>query len=159
MKKTIKSLVAISILFLTMSVQNVKAQGQTKMDAWPEMKSFHEVMSKTFHPAEEGNLEPIKAMSTELSNRATAWLESTPPSDMASVDVKVQLKALASGCANLDKMIHGGVKDEEIKASLTKLHEQFHAIVGACMKEGGEKAKTKSTTVPIKTTVAPAKTK
>ncbi len=158
MKKTIKSLVAISILFLTMSVQNAKAQ-ETKMDSWPEMKAFHEVMSQTFHPAEEGNLEPIKAMSTELSNRATAWLESTPPNGMASADVKTQLKALASGCANLDKMIHGGVKDEEIKASLTKLHEQFHAIVGACMKEVGEKAKTKSTTAPKKTTTSPAKTK
>ena len=60
MKKTFKSLVAISILFLTMSIQNAKAQGQTKMDSWPEMKSFHEVMSQTFHPAKREILSLLK---------------------------------------------------------------------------------------------------
>ena len=28
--------------------------------SWPEIKTFHKVMSQTFHPSEEGNLQPIK---------------------------------------------------------------------------------------------------
>ena len=33
-------------------------------------EAFHEVMSKTFHPAEEGKLDPIKTRSYEMVQKA-----------------------------------------------------------------------------------------
>ena len=44
---------------------------------WTEKDAFHEVMSKTFHPAEEGKFEPIKARSGEMLEKAIAWKKST----------------------------------------------------------------------------------
>jgi len=43
------------------------------MDQWPALKTFHEVLSQTFHPSEEGNLEPIKSRSEELMNKAALY--------------------------------------------------------------------------------------
>jgi len=37
------------------------------------MDDFHEVMAKTFHPAEEGKLEPIRNRSQEMQDKAAAW--------------------------------------------------------------------------------------
>jgi hypothetical protein len=34
------------------------ASAQSTFDKWPAIKEFHDVMSETFHPAEEGNLAP-----------------------------------------------------------------------------------------------------
>jgi hypothetical protein len=39
------------------------ASAQSTFDKWPAIKEFHDVMSETFHPAEEGNLAPIKLRS------------------------------------------------------------------------------------------------
>ena len=106
MKKTIQSLFALSILLFSVSIQNATAQERkTKMDAWPEMKAFHEIMAKTFHPAEKGDLAPIKKMSSELAKKASLWAASTPPKELGEIDVKENLKKLTDNCASLDKMI------------------------------------------------------
>ena len=62
MKKLV--LIVISII----SFQFVQAQ--SIMDKWPELKTFHSIMSQTFHPSEEGNLQPIKERSKEMMEKA-----------------------------------------------------------------------------------------
>lgn len=44
------------VLFLILNAAAVQAQ--TVFDKWTALKNFHEVMSQTFHPMEDGNLEP-----------------------------------------------------------------------------------------------------
>ena len=41
--------------------------------SWKQMEDFHGVMSKTFHPAEEGNLKPLKENAATLVAKAKAW--------------------------------------------------------------------------------------
>lgn len=59
-----KNIVSFLIVILALTTTS-KVQAQEKAK-WKEMEAFHEVMSKTFHPAEEGKMEPIKSRSTEM---------------------------------------------------------------------------------------------
>ncbi len=124
MKKLVLSLMfALPVLF---------AAAQTDSTEWKEKKAFHEVMSQTYHPAEEGKLEPIKTRSGEMVDKAKAWQKSTPPLGLDKPEIKKGLDDLVKGSKELDKMIRKGASDEDIKAKLTSLHDVFHTIVGLC---------------------------
>lgn len=103
---------------------------------WKEMVEFHKVMSQTFHPAEEGNYQPIRERSGEMVEKAIAWQNATIPSGFTNVKgIKKNLKQLVKKSSVLDKKIKAGSTDEEIKAGLTVLHDIFHNIVGMCSDE------------------------
>ncbi len=126
--KTISHFLLTALLLLAVNFSF--AQSKTE---WKEQKEFHQVMSKTFHPAEEGNYAPIKARSAELAQKAEAWRNAEIPADIADKDkVKKTLKKLAKDSKKLDKSIKKGISDEELKTKLTDLHETFHTIVGLC---------------------------
>lgn len=111
---------------------NFPSIGQ-EMPAWAEMDAFHDVMSQTWHPVEEGNFEPIKARASELAEVAAEWKKSEIPGQYAAQkDIKKKLKELAKESKELAKEIEGGCSDEEIKEELEELHELFHDIVGLC---------------------------
>ena len=65
----------ITCLLVTALILVSAANAQNK--TWKEKEDFHAVMSETFHPAEEGKLEPIKNRSQEMADKAMAWLRST----------------------------------------------------------------------------------
>lgn len=105
---------------------------QSKMN-WQQQKDFHKVMSQTFHPAEEGNLAPIKSRSGEMVRAAEAWKNSTIPADIPNkAEVKKSLKELVKGSRKLDKNVKRGVSDAELTTQLAGLHDTFHTIVGLC---------------------------
>ncbi len=62
-------------LILVALVMLVASSGyaQSKAAPWAEMKAFHAVMAGTFHPAEEGDLKPLKEKAAELQKAAEAW--------------------------------------------------------------------------------------
>ncbi len=110
---------------------------ETKPGSWAELKAYHTVMAATFHPAEDGNLEPVKQRSGELASVSKAWLQSKPPADFNKPAILEKLKLLQVESAALDTLISGKkATDADIKASLFKLHDRFHEIVGACRDEG-----------------------
>ncbi|MEP6700929.1 MAG: hypothetical protein ABJA85_06425, partial [Bacteroidota bacterium] len=71
-----KSIALVLIIALLTTGKSSQAQQKAK---WNELEAFHEIMSKTFHPAEEGKLEPIKNHSGELLAKAITWKNSTAP--------------------------------------------------------------------------------
>ncbi len=126
----IKSFAIVLFLFALNSMQ-----AQSSMDKWPALKAFHEVLSQTFHPSEEGNLEPIKTRSEELMNKASVLLKSEIPADFKTTAIlasaeKLQLKAKA-----LHKMVVSKAADADIKKSLSEVHDIFHEIVGLCSEQ------------------------
>lgn len=111
------------------------AQNKSKFDTWPTLKEFHKVMSQTFHPSEEGNLQPIKERSGEMVTKATALAKSTIPAEFNKKEVISAIKRLAKGSKKLDKLVDDKKSDKEITEALIKLHDVFHEIVGLCTSE------------------------
>lgn len=104
-------------------------------DQWAELESYHEIMSQTFHPAEEGKLEPIRKLAGELAARSQAWLASTPPKIYDTPNIKAILVKLNAESKALADSLAQGAKDEQLKKDLTALHDRFHEIMGACREE------------------------
>lgn len=125
-----KMLVMMTALLLTAG-----AFAQTKPMDWAELKAFHGVMSQTFHPAEEGKLDPIKNRSGEMVEKAVAWQKSAPPADFDKPEIKKELKNLVKGSRELDKMVKKNASDADLTKKLTALHDVFHNIVGLCKDE------------------------
>jgi hypothetical protein len=115
-----------------MSFHSVNAQ---EKKSWKELDAFHEVMSKTFHPAEDGKLEPIKARSQEMVDKAIAWQNSKAPAGYDKNAVKSALKKLVAGAKEINKLVKSNATDAVIKEKLSALHDVFHEIVEKCEKE------------------------
>ncbi len=122
------NLFAIALFML--AIHNVTAQ--STFDKWPAIKEFHSVMSQTFHPAEEGNLQPIKTRSEELMNKASALLKTGIPEEFGTAAVYASAEKLQLKSKALHKLVLAKGSDAEITKSLTELHDVFHDIVGLC---------------------------
>lgn len=125
--KKIFSLVAVVSALLFINPAN--AQQKAK---WTELDAFHEVMSKTFHPAEEGKLESIRSRSAEMVEKAIAWKNSTAPEGYDKNAVKKNLSKLVKDVKEINKMVQKNASDKELKEELSELHDVFHEIVEKC---------------------------
>ncbi len=117
---------------LSLVILSSAAFAQTKPGDWAQLKEFHGVMSETFHPAEEGKLEPIKSRSAEMVEKAVTWQKSTPPEEFNKPEIKKSLTKLVKGSKELDKMVKKNATDADLTQKLTDLHDVFHEIVGLC---------------------------
>lgn len=108
------------------------AKKKGKFDDWQALKDFHKVMSQTFHPSEEGNLDPIKKRSGEMAEKADLLAKSTIPAVFNSKDVIQATKDLAADSKKLDQMVKSKDSDEKIQSALEHLHDTFHKIIGLC---------------------------
>lgn len=106
-----------------------------KFDDWQALKDFHVVMSQTFHPSEEGNLQPIKTRIGEMVTKAKALQTSKIPAEFNRKGVSEAMANLVKGSQNLEKQINKKAKNEEITKSLVGLHDTFHTIIGLCTAE------------------------
>ncbi|MCC7224992.1 MAG: superoxide dismutase [Chitinophagales bacterium] len=105
-------------------------------DDWQTMKDFHKVMAQTFHPSEEGNLQPIKTRSQEMLKKAEALKTATIPKEFDRREVRKTIDQLIDGSKKLDKLINSKKADDKaISKSLSELHDVFHKIVGLCSPE------------------------
>jgi hypothetical protein len=130
MKKLFSLAVIIStILFINPAMAQEKAK-------WNEMEEFHKIMAQTFHPAEEGKMEPIKTRSQEMLDKAIAWKNSTAPDGYDKKAVKKNLKELVKGTKEINKMVQDKADDAALKEKLSKLHDVFHQIMEKCEGEG-----------------------
>jgi hypothetical protein len=126
------SFLAISLVFL--SLQQLSAQ--SIFDKWPSLKTFHGVMSQTFHPSEEGNLKPIKERSSEMATKAADLAKSTVPAEFKTDKIINAVARLEKDSKALDEMVKNPKStDTQIKESLARLHDVFHEIVSLCKHE------------------------
>ena len=125
-----KHLKAFLVLALIIVANSVSAQ--STFDKWPAIKEFHEVMSQTFHPAEEGNLAPIKARSEEMMNKAAMLLKSDIPTEFRTDAILASAERLQIKSKALHKLVKSNGTDAAIVKSITDLHDTFHEIVGLC---------------------------
>jgi hypothetical protein len=123
----------LALLFIVL----VSAAGfaQSTFDKWPEIKEFHEIVSQTFHPSEEGNLEPIKSRSLELAQKAETLNLKEKPAEFKTKEILLATEKLQIKSWALHKKIKLGATDKEITDMLSEIHGIFHEIVGLCSKE------------------------
>jgi hypothetical protein len=121
-----------TFLVLALIVVANYVSAQSTFDKWPAIKEFHEVMSQTFHPAEEGNLAPIKARSEEMMNKAAMLLKSDIPTEFRTDAILASAERLQIKSKALHKLVKSNGTDAAIVKSITDLHDTFHEIVGLC---------------------------
>lgn len=127
-----KKFIGFSVLALAMCTSiNAFSQTQQKAD-WKEMHAFHEVMSTTFHPAEEGNLAPLREKAGLLAERAEAWKKSAVPAGYNKEKTADTLKRLVKQCKAVKKGVKKGKTDAELTALITTAHDVFHEIMEKC---------------------------
>ena len=119
-------------LVLAFIVVANSVSAQSTFEKWPAIKEFHEVMSQTFHPAEEGNLVPIKARSEEMMNKAAMLLKSDIPAEFKTNAILASAERLQLKSKALHKLVNSNGTDAAIVKSITDLHDTFHEIVGLC---------------------------
>ncbi|GIV44193.1 MAG: hypothetical protein KatS3mg035_1316 [Bacteroidia bacterium] len=101
-------------------------------DDWIAIKEFHKVMSSTFHPSEEGDLEPIKKRSQELLNKAQNLKIAPIPDELKSKVNMTTIDKLIKDCEKVHKLVKSKAKDTEITKALNQAHDTFHEIIGQC---------------------------
>ena len=122
-----KIVLVITLIFIANTVS-----AQSTFEKWPAIKEFHEVMSETFHPAEEGNLAPIKARSEEMMNKAAQLLKVEIPAEFRTDAIIASAERLQLKSKTLHKLVKSNAADAAIVKSITDLHDTFHEIVGLC---------------------------
>lgn len=100
---------------------------------WPALDEYHAVMSKTFHPAEEGNMEPTKTNAGFLAEKAKLLSKSAIPEALNKPGIKELVAKLERESAALAKMVAAKKTDTKLKEAIVALHDRFHEIMGKCM--------------------------
>lgn len=125
----------LSIIFIAAALFVTKSANAQEKAKWAEKDAFHKIMSQTFHPAEEGKLEPIRTRSQEMVDAAVAWKNSTVPVGYENVNITKDLKELVKGAKKLHKNVQKNTSDNDLKEELTELHDLFHKITEKCSDE------------------------
>lgn len=99
---------------------------------WKELDSFHDVMSATFHPAEEGNLKPLQQKSFQLLEKAKQWKAAAVPVGYDAASLKPLLKKLVNEADEINKLVKRKAADNVLKDKITAMHTTFHQIVEQC---------------------------
>jgi superoxide dismutase len=105
-------------------------------DAWVELKDFHKVMAQTFHPAEEGNFDPIRLRATEMVLNGETLKNGKLPASYDSPTIRKALDELVKQAKVVQELVSkSNTKNEKIMAELTKVHDAFHVVEGLCKEE------------------------
>jgi hypothetical protein len=119
-------------LFFIVLLAGVAFKAQAQQPVWKELDDYHSVMAQTFHPSEEGNLQPIKERSGELADKAKALQKSAIPAAYQKPGVEETLDKLAKESKALDKMVRKKKPDADITKALAALHDRFHEVMEKC---------------------------
>lgn len=125
--KYIKSLLAIVAFF---TISSVSAQSIT--EKWKQLNDYHELLSKTFHPAEDGNFDPIKNSSEELVVKAEALDLKTMPQELRTSQLDETIAVLKKQTKTVNDLVQKKAPNAEIMRAFQNLHDVFHRIVEIC---------------------------
>ncbi|WP_375559204.1 hypothetical protein ACE193_15880 [Bernardetia sp. OM2101] len=127
--------VLFTYLFFTSFVQTNQLQ-LTQIDVWEGLEAFHMSIALTFHPAEDGDFEPVKNDSDELVEAAENLLSSKLPvyfEKSESKKLKKDLQTTLQKLVKQSKELHTLVEtkkatDKELLTKLNNLHSTYHHI-------------------------------
>ncbi|MBM3412234.1 MAG: DJ-1/PfpI family protein [Bacteroidetes bacterium] len=112
--------------------KKVSPKNPTIFSKWPALGEYHKIMSATFHPAEVGNLEPLKDRAIELKTRAKYISQSAIPEDFQKPGIQELISKLEKESASLAELVIAKKADDTLKKAIYSLHDRFHEIMGKC---------------------------
>ena len=120
----------------TEEASEAMSEAPEAMGEWDQlMDAYHDVMSGTFHPAEEGDLAPLKERYKELAERSTAWAAVAIPEKHQGKELETMMTTLQAESKAIGALVESGASDEDLNKAIVALHDVYHGIVGACMDE------------------------
>lgn len=125
-----KKLHSIFTVIALFAVCTLSAQSIT--DKWKQLHDYHELLSKTFHPAEEGNFTAIKNSSAELLLKAEALDVATMPQDLRTPKIDETIAVLKKQTKMVDELVQKKAPNPELMRAFENLHDVFHRIVELC---------------------------
>ncbi len=125
--KFVKFIIA-AVAFL--AVQTISAQSVTSK--WTQLHEYHELLSKTFHPAENGNFTAIKNSHDYLVQKAEALDIATMPADLKTPTLVENVAVLKKLTKKLSELITNKAPDVEIMRMFQNVHDVFHKIEKEC---------------------------
>ena len=127
--KIIKSLFAFATFF------SVNSASALPFDLkWPQIKAYHEIISKTYN-RKEVNLKSIKSNSKILLERADNLCVESMPEEFRNPKTIETLLTLKKNTGLVHELVESKASDVEIKTAFGALHETFHKIISLCMTE------------------------
>jgi hypothetical protein len=105
---------------------------QSLVEKWKPFSEYHELLSNTFHPSEEGDFGPIKQFSQELNSKAEALNISTLPQEFKNPKVESNLVILKKQTKFVNDLVKNKAPNAEIMRAFEDLHDIFHRIVLLC---------------------------
>lgn len=111
------------------------ASAKSFTESWPQIKPYYEILSKSFHASDKGNLRIIKSESETLVIKAEELSIEGMPAEYRNPKTLESLLNLKKQTKLVDFLVQQNLTDPEIKAALTKLYEIFHSIVELCLSE------------------------
>jgi hypothetical protein len=120
-----KKLFLITLLFLGM--QTIVAQ--TIVEKWKPFSEYHQLLSNTFHPSEEGDFGPIKQFSGELNRKAEALDITSIPKEFKTPKIESTVTLLKKQTKFVDELVKVKAPNAEIMRAFEDLHDIFHRIV------------------------------
>ena len=120
-----------TILLALLCAFGLNASAQEKNN-WKEQEAFHGIMSKTFHPTEEGNFKPLKEKSDSLVIIAKQWKTAKIPAGYKPKETAESIAKLLKQCETVNAAVRSNKDDKTLGALMFEAHETFHYIVGEC---------------------------
>jgi hypothetical protein len=125
--KIIKSLFAFATFFSVNSASALPFEIN-----WPQIKAYHEIISKNFQ-RKEINLKSIKLNSKTLLERADNLCVESMPEEFRNPKMIETLLTLKKNTVLIYDLVETKASDVEIKTAFGNLHDTFHKIIGLCM--------------------------
>ena len=120
-----------TILLALLCAFGLNASAQEKNN-WKEQEAFHGIMSKTFHPTEEGNFKPLKEKSDSLVIIAKQWKTAKIPVGYKPKETAESIAKLLKQCETVNAAVKSNKDEKTLGALMFEAHETFHYIVGEC---------------------------
>ncbi|MBK6814182.1 MAG: DJ-1/PfpI family protein [Saprospiraceae bacterium] len=115
------------------SEKKLRLPKPTIWEAWPDLDAYHKIMSATFHPAESGDLSPLKKYASELANLATILRKANVPTEFQNPAMSETLNLLEKESISILKQVNSKKSDVLLKNSIYALHDRFHEVVERCL--------------------------
>lgn len=103
--------------------------------AWRELNGYHSLLHLSrYTMMKTGDLAPARRNAPALLEAAKAWAASTSPAECSVPEgFGTKLEEFATQTDSYAKLIAANGTDDEVKASLTQLHDTFRELHRVCM--------------------------